>query len=115
MPSNLAHLKANLSALFATAQTLKGAGRITRWRGQILSMVAKMWVMLCERWPEQGGADMVDDSTGIEKEQVAHIKTLARGICDLIATECPSVRTAEFQTLLDLNKTMFAPLVSASA
>lgn len=115
MPSNLPHLRANLAALLATAQTLKGTGRITRWRGQILSMVAKMWVMLCERWPETGGGEMVDDSNGNEKEQVAKIKSLARGICDVIADECPSVRTGEFQSLLNLNKAMFAPLVSTSA
>ncbi|EKC99119.1 hypothetical protein A1Q2_06523 [Trichosporon asahii var. asahii CBS 8904] len=115
MPSNLPHLKASLSALLATAQILKGTGRISRWRGQILNMVAKMWVMLCERWPEAGGADMVDDTNGSEKEQVAQIKSLARGICDLIADACPSVRASEFQSLLDMNKAMFTPLVSAPA
>lgn len=115
MPSNLPHLRVNLSALLATAQILRGTGRITRWRGQVLNMVAKMWVMLCERWPEDGEAVMVDDSKDDEKEQVAKIKSLARGICDVIADECPSVRTSEFQSLLDLNKAMFAPLVSTSA
>lgn len=115
MPSNLPHMKANLSALLATARTLKGTGRISRWRGQILSMVAKMWVMLSERWPDEAGGDMGGDFSGGEKEQVAQIKSLARGICELIAAECPSVRANEFQSLLDLNRAMFAPLVSVSA
>lgn len=115
MPSNLPHLTANLSALLATAQALKGTGRIARWRGQILSMIAKMWVMLGERWPQEGGTEMVDDSDGRDREQVAQIRSLARSVCELIAAECPSVRTSEFQSLLDLNKTIFAPLVAGFA
>lgn len=117
MPSSLPHVAANLSSLLATIRGLQGSGRIGRWRGQILSMVAKVWVMLNERWPVEGGDNVMDDSdgTGDVKELVVRIRTLAREIYASIALECPSVRDSEFRSLLDLSQPMFAPLLSASA
>ncbi|TXT07512.1 hypothetical protein VHUM_03232 [Vanrija humicola] len=45
----LAHFEANTHALATLLCTLRGTGRVARWRGQILDVLSRLWVQIRER------------------------------------------------------------------
>ncbi|KAL1411796.1 hypothetical protein Q8F55_002763 [Vanrija albida] len=100
----LAHFEANAHALLTLLRTLRGTGRVARWRGQILDILSRLWVQIRERDFGFDGGDAVASSL--------RIQALVRDVFAEVEAEVPSVRSTEFASLLSLNSTVFAPLVA---
>ncbi|ORY24077.1 hypothetical protein BCR39DRAFT_548038 [Naematelia encephala] len=107
----LPHHQANLSALLCTMKTLRGTERIARWRGKILDVLSRLWLNLADR-----GSLLPESSWHTEteaEEPIKQVRILVVAVIKELADQCPSVKKNEFQTLLDLDKTVFATLIPA--
>ncbi|BEJ16916.1 hypothetical protein CspHIS471_0603170 [Cutaneotrichosporon sp. HIS471] len=99
-PNRLGLYAANLSTLLVLLKTIRGTGRIDRWRGRILDVVARVWVQVGKygySGEEMATADIVLD--------------LTRDVYAEVAAQCPSVKTHEFAQLRALDSS-FVPLVA---
>ncbi|GMK59893.1 hypothetical protein CspeluHIS016_0901100 [Cutaneotrichosporon spelunceum] len=87
-PNRLELYAANLSTLLALLKTLRGTGRVDRWRGQILDVVARVWVQ-------------VNDYGYLDKEKATAdtVLNLTRDVYAEVAAQCPSVQEREFAQL----------------
>ncbi|WVQ78801.1 hypothetical protein IAT38_000892 [Cryptococcus sp. DSM 104549] len=102
-PAVLPHFTANLSALLCVMRTVKPTGRISRWRGQILNVLSRLWVQLKER---QG---LDDDS--LASAPAKRVQSLVKNIFDELASQTPSVREEEYPRILKLAPALFSDLI----
>lgn len=119
VPSTLDLIHANLSALLVFLRTVNGV-HAERWRGQILAITARSWIMLKERWPDVSLRDSMDIDASIdasedtpETGEVQAILTAISEVYGLLA-DLPGVKE-DFEVLLKTNESVFAPLVASAA
>jgi hypothetical protein len=104
-PAVAPHFRANLSALLCVIRTLRDTLRIPRWRGQILDIVARLWVQLHERETEasisgdgETSGEIVngkerrpsDDLIGMVRE----LRNLVKEVVNELERQCPQIREA---------------------
>lgn len=119
-PSTLDLALANLSALQVFIATVNEV-HTQRWRGQILAILARCWVMTRERWPEVEGEseppdfDIEMDAGDEEPEPSTEkkVSTLLSSIKNIYSSLAgiPGVKD-DFRTLLKTNNSLFSPLVA---
>ncbi|RSH84684.1 uncharacterized protein EHS24_006208 [Apiotrichum porosum] len=100
--ASLPHFAANLRALSCVLTTIKGSGRIARWRGQMLDVGSRCWLQVSER-------DWDNDSQDLAKDILQSLKV----VFSEIEAAYPTVRGEEFDQLLNVNKKAFSSLVAA--
>ncbi|CAK9785518.1 hypothetical protein CC85DRAFT_329237 [Cutaneotrichosporon oleaginosum] len=98
-PNRLGLYVANLNALLVLLRGLRGSGRVDRWRGQVLDVVARVWIQVGDY-----------GYSGTDKETADTVLSLTRVVYEEIGTQCPSVKAHEFAQLRALDQ-RFAPLV----
>ncbi|OCF31630.1 hypothetical protein I317_06121 [Kwoniella heveanensis CBS 569] len=110
-PLVIPHYLANLSCLLCVVHTVRPTCRISRWRGQILNVLSRLWVQLHER----GLSSSLDDVDDGDEEDNSHTKTqlqtLIRQVFDELIDQIPSIREDELPRIRALAPHIFAELI----
>ncbi|WVF65858.1 hypothetical protein IAT40_000595 [Kwoniella sp. CBS 6097] len=116
-PVVIPHYLANLSCLFHVIRTLRPTGRISRWRGQILNVLCRLWVQLYERTAVgDDKKEDIDGNNGGQGKQSAvdsnkQAQSLVREILDELVFQVPSIKGDELPKIKALAPHIFAELI----
>ncbi|WVO18670.1 hypothetical protein L204_106390 [Cryptococcus depauperatus] len=104
-PVVIPHYIANLKALLCLMQMTRSTGRISRWRGQMINILARLFVQNQER-------------KGIEDPKEAAllkpIESLIRRVFEELSDQVPSVKQEEFIHLLSITNNDFGGLIGST-
>ncbi|WVQ74708.1 hypothetical protein IAR50_004312 [Cryptococcus sp. DSM 104548] len=103
-PLMTSHYTANLSALLAIIHTIRPTGLITRWRGKIINVLGRQWI-LCK---ERRGLDSEDDAV------VRPVMELIQKVLGALAEQLPVAIPQDLDVLRSLAPGHLDDLVSSS-
>lgn len=93
----LPHFEANLSALICVLRCTASTGRVPRWRGQIIDILARLCVQLDEKEKEEIAVSNFDQGSGMYthlRSQIEAVFTLLQDLCPTVASVSSSSLTA---------------------
>ncbi|WVQ93492.1 hypothetical protein IAU59_000566 [Kwoniella sp. CBS 9459] len=113
-PLVLPHYLANLSCLLCVIRSVRPTGRISRWRGQLLNVLCRLWVELHER---SAVSDQEGDESGSENDEADSHKqaqSFIQQIVEELSSQIPSIKNDELPKIRAIAPHAFSELIPAS-